>query len=291
MFQQVVDQELTVAFYGPQPFLIALTPNAAERVLSNSENLNKSFLYDMMKSWIGNGLLTSDKDIWKKRRKVLTPAFHFRVLEDYVPVMNRRASELVKKMNSLSSGSFDLLPVMRIAAFGILFETAMGIQLDENEVLRTGFLQVNDEISSSIIARMLNIYHWLDITYGSTGPKVSSRGGGFCCVQNIATDDEGEDLASAVTATAAVRSQASRTKMARFHELKRQASASTSSQTSSPELRKREASPPLCTVTLRGRTVVKKSSPDSKDAILEVVLDNVEDDVKVIIWKDLYDHL
>ncbi|XP_002412998.3 cytochrome P450 4V2 [Ixodes scapularis] len=166
MFQQVVDQELTVAFYGPQPFLIALTPNAAERVLSNSENLNKSFLYDMMKSWIGNGLLTSYKDIWKKRRKVLTPAFHFRVLEDYVPVMNRRASELVKKMNSLSSGSFDLLPVMRIAAFGILFETAMGIQLDENEVLRTGFLQVNDEISSSIIARMLNIYHWLDITYG-----------------------------------------------------------------------------------------------------------------------------
>ncbi|KAG0414613.1 hypothetical protein HPB47_008244 [Ixodes persulcatus] len=98
----------------------------------------------------------------------------------------------------------------------------------------------------------------------STGPKVSSRGGGFCCVQNIATDDEGEDLASAVTATAAVRSQASSTKMARFHELKRQASASTSSQTSSPELRKREASPPLCTVTLRGRTVVKKSSPDSK---------------------------
>ncbi|CAN7993830.1 unnamed protein product, partial [Ixodes hexagonus] len=166
MFQQVVDQDLTVAFYGPQPFLIALTPNTVERVLSNSENINKSFLYDMMKSWIGNGLLTSDKDIWKKRRKVLTPAFHFRVLEDYVPVMNRRASQLVKKLDSLSGDCFDLLPVMRIAAFGILFETAMGIQLDENEVLRTGFLQVNDEISSSIIARMLNIYHWLDISYG-----------------------------------------------------------------------------------------------------------------------------
>ncbi|CAN7992022.1 unnamed protein product [Ixodes pacificus] len=165
-FYDYNELDIMVAFFGPQPFVIPCSPDAIERVLSNSENLNKSFLYDMMKSWIGNGLLTSDKDIWKKRRKVLTPAFHFRVLEDYVPVMNRRASELVKKLNSLSSGSFDLLPVMRIAAFGILFETAMGIQLDENEVLRTGFLQVNDEISSSIIARMLNIYHWLDITYG-----------------------------------------------------------------------------------------------------------------------------
>lgn len=128
----------------------------------------------MMKSWIGNGLLTSDKDIWKTRRKVLTPAFHFRVLDDYVPVMNRRASELVKKLDSLSGDHFDLLPVMRIAAFGILFETAMGIQLDENEVLKTGFLQVNDELSSSIIARMLNIYHWLDITY-----RLSSEGKQF----------------------------------------------------------------------------------------------------------------
>lgn len=47
MFQQVVDQELTVAFYGPQPFLIALTPNTAEvrglRSVHKNLHMSKSF--------------------------------------------------------------------------------------------------------------------------------------------------------------------------------------------------------------------------------------------------------
>lgn len=165
VFKECLNQDVTVAFYGPQPFLVAMTPNTVERVLSNSKNVNKSFLYDMMKSWIGNGLLTSDKATWKNRRKVLTPAFHFRILDDYVPIMNRRTAELVAKLEKMGGDHFDLLPLMRLTAFGILFETAMGIQLDENDVKKTGFLQVNDEMSASIIARMLNIYHWLDTTY------------------------------------------------------------------------------------------------------------------------------
>lgn len=53
-------------------------------------------------------------------------------------------------------------------------------------------------------------------------------------------------------------------KVARFHELRRQASASTKA---SPEQRKREASPPLCHVELRGRRVVKKSSLDNKHGV------------------------
>ncbi|KAH6924168.1 hypothetical protein HPB50_013133 [Hyalomma asiaticum] len=59
MFRDIVDQDMTVSFHGPMPLLLAATPSVAEKVLSGTENINKSFLYTMMKSWIGNGLLTS----------------------------------------------------------------------------------------------------------------------------------------------------------------------------------------------------------------------------------------
>ncbi|XP_077504616.1 cytochrome P450 4c3-like [Amblyomma americanum] len=169
IFSEVLDHDLTVAYYGPKPFLVAVTPNTVERVLSNSENVNKSFLYAMLKSWVGNGLLTSEKTIWKKRRKVLTPAFHFRILDEYVPIMNRRASVLCEKLAVLGRDHFDLLPVMRLATFGILFETAMGITLDEEDVKKTGFLKVNDEIATDIITRMMNIHHWPEFIYRRTG--------------------------------------------------------------------------------------------------------------------------
>ncbi|XP_077506362.1 cytochrome P450 4V2-like [Amblyomma americanum] len=121
MFKTIHDQEVTVAYYGPQPFLIAATPKALEPVLNNSQNLNKAFLYKMMKPWIGNGILIIDKSLWRSRRKLITPAFHFRVMDDYAPIMNRRAREMLCKLDAVGTEFFDVLPIMRLAAFGILF--------------------------------------------------------------------------------------------------------------------------------------------------------------------------
>uniref|UniRef100_G3MRD9 Cytochrome P450 n=1 Tax=Amblyomma maculatum TaxID=34609 RepID=G3MRD9_AMBMU len=168
MFKTICDQEVTVAYYGPQPFLIATTPKAIEPVLTNSQNLNKAFLYQMMRPWIGNGILLIEKSIWRPRRKLLTPAFHFRVMDDYAPIMNRRAREMVRKLDAVGTGVFDVLPIVRLAAFGILFETALGVQIDEAEVQRTRLLEINDEIGASVIARMLNLLHWPDLIYNMT---------------------------------------------------------------------------------------------------------------------------
>lgn len=168
MCQDIVDQDMTLSFHGPTPILLAVTPSVAEKVLSGTENINKSFLYAMMKSWIGNGLLTSEKAIWKKRRKALTPAFHFRILDEYVPIMNRRAVMLTDKLARLGREYFDILPVIRLATFAILFETAMGVKLDEEEVENSEFLKVNDEMAASIMTRMITIHHWPDFIYKRT---------------------------------------------------------------------------------------------------------------------------
>ncbi|KAM7305825.1 cytochrome P450 4V2 [Ixodes scapularis] len=168
LIPSIHDQDVTVAFYGPQPFLLAVTPTAMEAVLSSTSNLNKSFIYRMMTPWMGNGILTSDKDVWRTRRKILTPAFHFRILEDYTPIINRRTTELLQKLRKMEGEFFDMLPVLRMAAFGMLFETAMGVQIDEAEVERRGLLRVTDELAASVIGRIINIFHWPDFVFNLT---------------------------------------------------------------------------------------------------------------------------
>lgn len=129
-----------------------------------------------------------------------------------------------------------------VATAGVLNRTAGGS--------RSGTVQSATSCSqqqSSSVARL-----------ASAGPKLSR--GGLCCVhEGATTDDEADDAAR--QSAAGRRPPPSQVKVARFHELRRQASASAKA---SPEQRKREASPPLCHVELRGRQVVKKSSPDSK---------------------------
>lgn len=171
MFPKIIDQDVTVAFYGPQPFLVGVTPMAMEAILKSTSNLNKSFIYQMMRPWVGNGILISDKGVWKPRRKMMTPAFHFRTLEDYIPIMNRRAEEMVHDIAAtieLEKTFFDVRPIVRRAAFAILFETSMGVEIDKEEVERMRLLEITEELSASIVARAANILHWPDFIYNLT---------------------------------------------------------------------------------------------------------------------------
>ncbi|KAL3173414.1 hypothetical protein MRX96_042081 [Rhipicephalus microplus] len=86
-----------------------------------------------------------DKVIWRKRRKALTPAFHFRILDEYVPIMNRRAVMLTDKLAHLGKEHFDILPIIRLAAFAILFafDQRLKDELSHLDVVRT-FRYVDD---------------------------------------------------------------------------------------------------------------------------------------------------
>ncbi|CAG7826524.1 unnamed protein product, partial [Allacma fusca] len=67
----------------------------AQKILSSNTLIEKSNDYDMLKPWLGTGLLTSEGDKWFHRRKLLTPAFHFKILEDFIDVFNEQTNVLV----------------------------------------------------------------------------------------------------------------------------------------------------------------------------------------------------
>ncbi|CAN7950786.1 unnamed protein product, partial [Ixodes pacificus] len=60
--------------------------------------MSKSFDYSLLHSWLGDGLLTSSGAKWKQRRRLLTPSFHFRILDEYVAPMNEHARHMVQEI-------------------------------------------------------------------------------------------------------------------------------------------------------------------------------------------------
>ena len=119
---------------GPLPHIMILSPEGAEAVLSSNEAITKGSAYHFLFPWLGQGLLTSSGHKWRKNRKLLTPAFHFKILEDFIPVMNANGRILVNKLESLAKNNNgildDLRPNIIQCTLDVICETAMGVELN-----------------------------------------------------------------------------------------------------------------------------------------------------------------
>ena len=118
---------------GMIPELVITAPEDVQKVLSSSVNLNKGFSYDLIiRPMIGNCLIYTPLDKWRSRRKLLTPAFHHRILEDFLFVMNDQAKILMKiiKEASMSGEQVDCYSLISNCALDVICETAMGKKID-----------------------------------------------------------------------------------------------------------------------------------------------------------------
>lgn len=57
----------------------------------------------------------------------MTPAFHFKILEDFMDIFNEQSAILVRKMSTeLNKDSFNIFPFVTLCTLDIVCETAMG---------------------------------------------------------------------------------------------------------------------------------------------------------------------
>ena len=70
------------------PVYLVTRPEDIESVLvTNSRNFQKSSDYRGLRRLLGNGLLTSEGDFWKKQRRLMQPAFHRERIAQYAETM------------------------------------------------------------------------------------------------------------------------------------------------------------------------------------------------------------
>lgn len=106
-------------------------PDDIKVILGSNQILYKSLNYHVLDAWLGNGLLTSGGDLWHKKRKMLTPAFHFKMLGEFKQPMEVNCDILIEKLKEKSNGeAFDIYPFITLLALDIICETAMGVQIN-----------------------------------------------------------------------------------------------------------------------------------------------------------------
>lgn len=118
-----------------------------EQILSSQEHLVKHQVYKILGQWLGNGLLLSDGKVWHQRRKIITPTFHFSILEQFVEVFDQQSNICVQCLEQKADGvsTFDVYPFICLAALDIIAETAMGTKVDAQLTERTPYAEAVNE--------------------------------------------------------------------------------------------------------------------------------------------------
>ncbi|KAK9744643.1 Cytochrome P450 [Popillia japonica] len=113
---------------GSHPEVNITKPEHLQVVLRSSTHLKKGIFYDNLYEWLGEGLLISQGAKWFAQRKLLTPAFHFKILESFMPVFTEKANLLVQDLEPKIEGDyFDVLPMITNTTLDVICETAMGL--------------------------------------------------------------------------------------------------------------------------------------------------------------------
>ncbi|PSN37164.1 Cytochrome P450 4C1 [Blattella germanica] len=112
---------------GPILAVILADAKYVEIIMGSNKHIDKSGLYKFGDDWLGQGLILSNGSRWKKHRKIITPAFHVKVLETFIDVFNRNTKILNQKLEKNVNGpDFDIFPYCNLAALDIICVNKMG---------------------------------------------------------------------------------------------------------------------------------------------------------------------
>nr|XP_015929387.2 cytochrome P450 4C1-like [Parasteatoda tepidariorum] len=150
-------------------FVVFFKPETVEVVLSSNVTIDKSNEYDLLHPWLGTGLLTSTGKKWRYRRKLLTPTFHFRILEDFVPVFFNQSHTLVSRLRKLEKDSWtDIVPLITSCTLDIIWETAMGVRINVQSGGCKEYVQAIHEIGDIFLFRILRPWLYPDFIFKIT---------------------------------------------------------------------------------------------------------------------------
>ncbi|CAB4010373.1 cytochrome P450 4V2 [Paramuricea clavata] len=106
---------------------------------------------------------------WKSRRKLLTPAFHFKILNEFVSIHQKQSAILIQLLQAKADkGEFDIVPYITLCVLDIICETSMGFDIKAQFGSNSEYIKAVFSTCELIQQRQKSPWLWLDIIYNMT---------------------------------------------------------------------------------------------------------------------------
>uniref|UniRef100_A0A1B6CLP6 Cytochrome P450 n=1 Tax=Clastoptera arizonana TaxID=38151 RepID=A0A1B6CLP6_9HEMI len=105
-----------------------------QKLLLSTEEIQKGSSYKFLEDWLGLGLLTSTGTKWFSHRKMLTPCFHFSILETFMDTFNKKCEIFLNKLKKIPPGSeYNIYEPISLLSLDTICDAVMGIDMKTQE--------------------------------------------------------------------------------------------------------------------------------------------------------------
>jgi len=124
-----------------------------EILVERADEFNKGFITNVFRPMVGNGLLTSEGDFWKRQRKLAQPAFHYRRIESYGEVMTEHTLKLLESWHDGQTRLIDreMMKLTLSIVSKTLFDADVSGDAERVGELMTGVLDAANERTNAAI--------------------------------------------------------------------------------------------------------------------------------------------
>ncbi|EDS33874.1 cytochrome P450 4C1 [Culex quinquefasciatus] len=148
-----------------------------EKILM-AKKTQKSFLYSFVEPWLGQGLLISSGEKWFQRRKIITPTFHFKILEQFAAVFNKETDIMVQNLRKHVNGKeFDIYEYVTLMALDSICETSMGTCVNAQNNPLNRYVQNVKRMSILVILRTVSPLAGFPLLYNILHPAAWEQRG------------------------------------------------------------------------------------------------------------------
>lgn len=132
---------------GPKTLYFFNHPDHAKHVLAdNAANYHKGIGLVQARRALGDGLLTSEGELWRKQRRTIQPVFQHKRISRQAAAVAEEAAELVARLRAFEDGRpVDLLQELTGLTLGVLGRTLLDTDLGAFESIGHEFEAVQDQ--------------------------------------------------------------------------------------------------------------------------------------------------
>lgn len=145
--------------YHPETVSPILSSNAPKSELTRR----------LLRPWLGESLVIANGDVWKRRRKMLTPAFHFKILQQYVVKFNSCCQVMMDKFDTLCSEPIEVEKHVKLLALDAIMQCAMSSETDCQTSGKTNeYINATEQINRLMAKRFTNPILLVDFIFDLT---------------------------------------------------------------------------------------------------------------------------